>query len=1068
MDRTEALDEASKLALQYDWGPKDFEQASVFNLHSKVQNFVELEQGGTEAFSKMLAGSLYAPYIWQVRHYKENKANETMIRFTPEGRPYGFREKLPEDKPGASLTSDSALAIARTMAGNNWGVNLDDYNLVERSHEVKPGGRTDHSFVYERRDTTIGKGKYRLRLKVSGNKFTELTHFVKVPEAFSRRYSQMRSANQTLYTVAMVAMIVFYLIGGCIIGLFILMKQNWVIWRKALLWGGLIALFQVLAQINQWPLLWMDYDTALSAQGFVIQQIIQLVIIFIAEGLLLSITFMAAESLTRKAFPEHVQLWQVWKPKVASSPGIFGRTIGGYLAVGIFLAFDIGLYFFATHILGWWVPSDTLFEPNVLATYFPWLSSIAISLHAGFWEECLFRAVPIAGAALLGERFGKKRLWIIGAFIVQALIFGAAHASYPMQPSYARLVELIIPSIGFGLIYLHLGLLPAIILHYVFDVVHISMPLFAASTAGIWVDRLIVILLTLIPLLIVIWRRLQVGKFNKIPDWAYNASWQPAEEKDEKIAAQEIEEKFNITAGNKRYLYILFTGIVGLLIWVFTMNFDNMAPRIETTRQEAKNIAIDSLSRQGVELTDSIRVLAYLQTPHGKDDRFIWQEEGKQTYKQLLGKYLSTPVWQVRFAQFEGNVAARAEEYRIYVKSGKVLNVEHKLPESYPGAELTEDSAQARAYSVIEKRTDLDPNKLKKVGAKPSDLPERKDWLFEFADTLNYNLSSGEPRIVIKLAGSEVVNAYRKVHIPEDWQREQRSQNNQRQIIMILCGIILFILLAIGAIKALIRWSRNNFATKEFLIFLIFIFFLGLAKFLNSLPGLMANFETSQPFSNQLFMMTVLPVIGILLMAAAVALINGLIKVWKPEQKNNLEPVAILSGFFTGFLIAGIGALLEYILGPNLNPLWADYAALNSYLPFLATGLNPIQSFIINSTLLILIFTAISRFTVNWTKRRLLFAFIILVVILVVKGLNLETIPFWIISGLVVGVIYLVIYIVFVRYRLDLIPLIVGGSTILHIMQQLVFNAYPTAIIGNLIAILLITLIAIYWSKKLA
>ena len=1068
MDRKEAINEARKMAESYNWGPEEFKQAAAFNLDREVQNFVELEHGGTETFSQMLAGDLYSPYTWQIRHYKPNHTNETRIWFTPEGKAYGFREKLPEDQPGADLSADSALVIAKNAIRQDWDVDLTEFELIEKSHEVMPGERVDHSFVYERQDTSIGQGKYRLRLKVSGNRFTELKHFVKIPEAFSREYTEMRSANQTLATVATVVMVILYIIGGCIIGLFLLMKQNWVLWRKALFWGGFVALLQVLAQINQWPLAWMSYDTALSAQGFLIQQIVQLVILFIGEWLLLSATFMAAESLTRKAFPEHVQLWKVWTPEVASSPGIFGRTIGGYLAVGLFLAFDIALYFFATNVLGWWVPSDLLFEPNVLATYFPWLSSIAISLHAGFWEECLFRAVPIAGAALIGDRFGKRKLWIIAAFFVQALVFGAAHASYPMQPSYARVVELIIPSIAFGLIYLYLGLLPGIIMHYAYDVVFISLPLFAASTPGIWIDRTIVIILTMVPLLIIIWRRIQIGRFNRIPDWAYNASWQPpqAEEAIE-AAPEEDEEGALISVGKQRYYGILIAGIIGLLFWIFFADFDNKADRITTPRSRARQIAIDTLQKKGIAFNDSLRVLPSLRIPLGDDDRFIWQEEGENTYERMFGEYLTPPLWRVRFAQFEGDIARRAEEYRVYIKSGEILNIEHKLPESYPGVELSEDSARTIAHSVLRNKYGKNPENLEEVVAKPSELPERKDWEFKYADTLQYKLASGEPRIVIKIAGSELVDTYTGVHLPEEWQREKRSKDNQRRIITILCGILLFILFATGAITALIRWSRKNFATREFVVFLLALFVLGLIQFLNSIPGLIAGFDTAQPFTNQLFIMLSLPLIGVLLLAAAIALIVGFIKIWKPEQNVETNLLTILTGFSAGFLLAGISALVNNLFGPSLKPLWAEYEALNNYLPFLAAGLNPIQGYIAGTTVFLLIFTAITRFTHNWTKKRVLFSILIIFLILIINGLSLQTVPFWIISGLISGLVYLFIYIFIVRFRLDLVPLIIAGSTILGIVKELVFNAYPAAIPGNILAILLITAIAVFWNRRL-
>jgi hypothetical protein len=217
-------------------------------------------------------------------------------------------------------------------------------------------------------------------------------------------------------------MLVLYGVGGIAFGLFVLTRQRWVLWRQPAIWGAVVALAQTGASINDWPLAWMQYDTALSTRSFVARQIAFVVIELVANATMFSLSFMAAESLGRRAFPKHPQFWRLWGRDAGRSREVMGRTLAGYLLVPVFIAYEVALYFFATRTLGWWTPSEALFNPDVLAAYAPWFSAIAKSFQAGFWEESLFRAVPIAGAALIGDRLGNRRLWIVIAFVVQAAI----------------------------------------------------------------------------------------------------------------------------------------------------------------------------------------------------------------------------------------------------------------------------------------------------------------------------------------------------------------------------------------------------------------------------------------------------------------------------------------------------------------------------------------------------------------------------------------------------------------------------------------------------------------------
>jgi hypothetical protein len=511
MDRADALRTARALAQKSAWPPASFNQAAAFNTDQAVQNFIELEGGGKPELSRILKDKIFAPYTWTVRHFKQGDTHETIVRFTPEGAPYGFYVKLPEKEEGASKPAAEAQQIAETTAKSDWNIDFSRYQLVESSKENRPGGRTDHTFVYERQDERVGEGRFRMRLVVSGDKLTELTHFVQIPEAFTRRYEQMRSANDVISAVSSLAFLGPYLLGFCVIGLFIMIRRHWVLWRQPLLWGVFIGVLMGLQELNTWPLNWMSYDTAVSSTGFAVRQVMRAFAIFGVYSVLLTVTFMAAETLSRRAFPHHVQLWKVWSPGVASSRTVFAETLTGYLLVAPFFAYEIVLYFFAQGKLGWWTPSDTLVNPDMFANYVPSLSAIAQAAQAGFWEESLFRAAPLAGAALIGQKYGKRRLFIGVAMVLQALIFASGHAGYANQPAYARVVELIIPSFAFGSLYLAFGLLPGIVLHFAYDATWMALPLFVASGARARIEQLIVVFAVLVPLWVVLLNRRRAG-----------------------------------------------------------------------------------------------------------------------------------------------------------------------------------------------------------------------------------------------------------------------------------------------------------------------------------------------------------------------------------------------------------------------------------------------------------------------------------------------------------------------------------------------------------------------------
>ena len=207
---------------------------------------------------------------------------------------------------------------------------------------------------------------------------------------------------------------------------------------------------------------------------------------------------------------------------------MLGRTVAGYLLVSVFFAYDVLLYVVTTNLFGWWSPAEALVHPDVLATYAPWLSAISNSFQAGFWEEALFRAVPIAGAALIGDRFGKRR---------PVHRPGVHHPGGHLRRRPRAISEpaVVCPAGGADSAVDRLraalsstsACCPGIILHFAFDVVWFALPIFLAKAPGIWFQQLMVIVLTLVP----VWDRAVApgagGPMDGAGAGRLNAAWTP-------------------------------------------------------------------------------------------------------------------------------------------------------------------------------------------------------------------------------------------------------------------------------------------------------------------------------------------------------------------------------------------------------------------------------------------------------------------------------------------------------------------------------------------------------------
>ncbi|HEV2976147.1 MAG TPA: CPBP family intramembrane glutamic endopeptidase [Casimicrobiaceae bacterium] len=1058
MSREQALEEAGVIAERLHLAPPDAQRAVIFSHDAQTQNYVELEGGGKSAFTRLLSGEVYSPFTWEVRLFRPRETAEAHVRFRPDGTVDGFRRYVPETAPGPALDAAAARSIAEASAHADWAVDFTPYKLLEQSHLQRPNGRVDHTFVYERNDVVLGEAHIRLQLSVSGDALTEVTRFVHVPEAFGRNFEELRSANNTIARVASLAAGVLYGLGGCIIGVVWLMRRRWLLWKPALVAGAVVAGLDAAAMLANSPQAWFSYDTAQSTAVFWGQQVGIAALMLIGGGLGLALVFMAAESLSRKAFPHQPQLWRIWSRDAAPTGAILGRTLGGYLFVPVELALIAGFYFVTNTYYGWWQPSETLSDPNILGSALPALAPIGQALQAGFMEECLFRAVPLSLAAIIGARFGCQRMLIAATLIIEALVFASAHANYPGFPAYSRLVELFVPALIWGLIFLRFGLLPTIILHGLFDLTLMSLPVFLVAGPGANLNRGLVVFAALFPLAVVLWRRALAGRWLALSDNLLNAAWQPTLANAARAARGQRAGAGVWTTRVQRALPLL--ALAGFALFAFSGSFKSDAPPLKIDRAQAEAIADAALKERGIALGPEWKRFAAIRqaTEDGSAwtwNKFVWREAGKEAYRKLVGTWLAPPLWEVRYARFSGaDVADRAEEWRVAIQGdGSVRHVDHHLPEERAGARLSEDQARALARKELTALLGLDPAALKEVEVKQDPHPSRTDWQFIYTDPRVDAGKGGEARAVVALAGDEVVGWGRYIFVPEAWNRAERDRASRLGIVRIAVALA-FALLAIAAlIGATLAWTRDHFDRRAFFWSVGLLLGASIVGAINQWPGQAMNLKTTEPVLSQVALAGGAQLFGAVLTALAGSMFVGVAALTARIHINpGLDARALwLRGAALALVAIGVDVAVSAVT-PESAPLWSKYDVENTWLPWLARALAAIK-FLPLIGFAIVALDWLNRITEGWTRRRLLAAALLMLTSAAITAINAEQWFDIAAAGLVVGLVATLLFAAVVRFDLRVIPPFVAVYASLSIVAQAAQKATPQAAFLGLIGV---------------
>ncbi len=939
--REQAVDAAQSFQQQQFPDLKTERSAAVFISDRGLQNYVELEAGGIKSFQTLIPQLDAVTHYWKVRTFSPGQEEELITAFSPRGEPVSFAYLIPEKTPGAALEETAARELAETGARKFMGERFNAYKTFETKQQRQASGRVDYTFTYEHANLTAGEARFRIALKVAGDKLVAVDTFKHIPQAFNQRFDEMRSLNTQISQIASYLMAVIFGLGGLVGGGVWLFRRHQLRWLKAF-WPALVVGAGLGAAIlANMPITWMNYQTTSSAQTFIFQQLAQAGGAFVFASLLFATIYAVAEGLTRNAFAEHPRLWDMFRP-AAASPEILGRVLGAFAWTGFFLLYAMAFYWFSTKVLGWWSPADINSDPNILASWRPALGPIFMALQAGTWEECLFRAIPLSLAVLIGNHYGIRNKLVIVTLIAQALIFGGAHANYPNIPGYSRLIELFIPALVFGLVYLRFGLMVSMLTHFEYDLVLMSLPIFTATDASLWVDRLLVILAGAAPLLVFVWARVKRGHFAPLANEWRNGVPEvvvPVVATEEKI----VEEHANTSAINIKPVWLGVMAVISVALIIATAT---KAPRIDWTpytyqidRAQAKQAAENILREKNIILDGEWHSSVITHNGWSQPLEYVWRETGADKVHSLIGKYLDKPFWVVSWRKFDGPVEERAEEWHAWLyPDGSLHELVHKLPEGRAGAKLSREQAIAKAQEWIRSLNWADPALLEEKTVEEIQRPARSDWVLTYLDKAAYDHNKASAAIIIKLAGDEVVSYVRTIDIPEAWTRAESEEYSRQQPYRIIAQVALLVLIGCAALcffrKQTVRRFSIQAAWPWILVGVVAQLFVALLWFDQVLGALQTAMGWWVQIAIMLFGIGVTVVVqGVILFFAAQA-IHG----QRPRPEASFARDFML-GATLALALTGFRCLLELILPSTWAPgaYSADWA---TFMPWLTTILN--------------------------------------------------------------------------------------------------------------------------------
>ena len=925
LTRDAALVRADSFFRAHSLAPASARRAVHFEGNDSLRTFVELAAGGADSFNALVRGRDIAPFTWTVRAFTPRDPREARVEFAPDGRVIGFSQTLAEGDRRPTVAPDSGQRLAEQALGAWINDRAERWKLVSSSYETrKTSGRVDRTYTYERTDRRVGSAPVRAEVVVAGNAAAKVRQYVDVPESFRRRYGEMRSANDLLALIAGLGALAIAIAGIVFVNR--ASRTASVRWRPAMFVGGVIGVLTVGAGLNEMSAGWYSYDSALSPTAF------QARIAFLAllagglTGLLTALTLAAAELATRLAFPWQLDWWKLWRYR--GTRDVASRVASGYAVATIGFAYVALFYLVTRSVLGWWVPSEMLDNPNLIATPMPWLSGIAISLNAGVWEETLFRALPLSLLSMwVGQRPGR-RWWMAAGVIATALTFGFAHSNYPSWPAYSRGVEIFVDACFWAVLVINFGVLVTVVAHFVYDLVLFGLFATSGNGAEYRVSAAIILVALLAPALAVAWRWARQRGFTTAPDDARFAAWTVAAPVEEAVVAPVAHPAGPLTVRARRIA--IAAALVAAAAALIRPTVPTLGPQFTADRAHVLSTADSVVRARGADPAGWRRLTSTGVDTLAQWPRFLRAHALIPRAQRFASSYVPPTWWVVRYVHTAGSAADRAEEWRVRLwPDGRPLDSRHIIADATAWGTTPPDSVRRVALAALT-RAGIPVQTLREVEFKETARPARRDVTVTYTDTAVVLPDGAVARAWVTVAGDEPLVVRRGVELPEAFLRADRERRSTEALIAALCGLVLFGGIITGVLMVTRRLPvvlhdgvLDRRATMMFLAGLVILAVLGS---LNAMPTAFFSYDTTEPWSRfvgtrWLALVTAIPlslfVLGIWLALGALRRRIG-IPMLDGEPSPSASNDMLLAGVGLGGLFFALSRLGELVPGNGM------------------------------------------------------------------------------------------------------------------------------------------------------